>query len=284
MHALVMAVALLALGGTAERAPSADEQRLFDEGTRDLAAGDARGAEKAWRAGYELGHDPAFLVHIGEAEEKAGAPAEATESYRRYLREAPAAADRADIEQRVARLSPAAPVAPAPAVETPGEFGGTPPPAPASAPASAPAPAPTAPVAAPARPVKGDEEDSGWNRSNATAMIAAGVTVALLATGAFYAASAASHESDVNRLITFRSPPTQYSAVASAYTSGLADGRHDAHVADVLLLTAAGTGAVSIAFFILDALHAPPPAAVRTVSLAPPANGVGAVGGWSCRF
>jgi hypothetical protein len=284
-----MAAALLALGGTPQRPPTPDEQRLYDEGARALAAGDARAAEKAWRAGYELQHDPAFLVHLGEAQEKAGAPSEAVETYRRYLHEAPAAADRAEIEARLARLAPPAPpAAPAPAVETPGEFGGTPVPAPAAA--LPPAAAQTAPTAAATSPVppgpaqKVEPEDSGWNRYNATAMIAAGVTVALLGTGAFYAASAASHESDVNRLITFRSPPTQYSAVASAYTSGIADGRHDAHVADVLLLTAAGTGAVSIAFFILDALHAPPPAAVRAVALAPAANGTGAVGGWSWRF
>ena len=93
-----MAAALLALGGTPQRPPTPDEQRLYDEGARALAAGDARAAEKAWRAGYELQHDPAFLVHLGEAQEKAGAPSEAVETYRRYLHEAPAAADRAEIE------------------------------------------------------------------------------------------------------------------------------------------------------------------------------------------
>ena len=95
---LPIVATLLALGGSPQRAPTPDELRLFDEGTHALAAGDARAAEKAWRAGYEIGHDPAFLVHIGEAEEKAGAPAEAIETYRRYLREAPDASDRADIE------------------------------------------------------------------------------------------------------------------------------------------------------------------------------------------
>ncbi len=134
--------ALVALGGSPQRTPTPDELRLFDEGTHALAAGDAAAAEKAWRAGYEIAHDPAFLVHLGEAEEKAGQTTAAIDSYRRYLREVPDASDRADIEQRLARLAPAAPApAPAPKVETPGEFGGTPP-------ASPPAPSAAPPVAA----------------------------------------------------------------------------------------------------------------------------------------
>ncbi len=212
--------ALLALGGSPQRTPTPDEARLFDEGTHALAAGDARAAEKAWRAGYEIAHDPAFLVHLGEAEEKAGETSEAIDSYRRYLREAPDASDRADIEQRLARLAPAAPApAPAPKVETPGEFGGAPP-------ASTPAPGVTAPaaVAPPGtnaahvdaeHPAGKDQEDSGWNRYNATAVIASGVTLALLGTAAFYGAEASSKEGDINRLITFRFPPPQYSSVAA---------------------------------------------------------------------
>ena len=98
---------MLALAASPARAPSPDEQRLYDEGLQAFQAGDARAAEKAWKAGYAVAHDPAFLVRIGEAQEKAGAPADAAESYRRYLREAPDAADRADIEQRIARLAPA---------------------------------------------------------------------------------------------------------------------------------------------------------------------------------
>src|SRR6185369_3771994 len=115
------------------KAPSADEQRLFDEGMRAYQAGDARAAEKAWKASYQLGRDPAFLVRIGEAQEKAGAPQEAAESYRHYLREAGDAADRAEIEQRIARLTggpSVTPAAPAPGNDderdVPGSFGDAP--------------------------------------------------------------------------------------------------------------------------------------------------------------
>ncbi|HEY4394216.1 MAG TPA: hypothetical protein VGP64_09150 [Polyangia bacterium] len=291
MHLIPIVAALLALGASPQRTPTPDEVRLYDEGTRALAAGDARAAEKAWRAGYAIGHDPAFLVHLGEAEEKAGAPVEAAESYRQYLREAPDASDRADIAQRVARLGPAAP--PAPAVETPGEFGGTPPAA--AAPARPPAAAPPAQVAgAPGadaeRPAGPDQEDSGWNRYNATAVIASGVTLALLGTAAIYGAAASSHESDVNRLITYRFPPTQYSSVAAAYTSAMADGARDAHDARVALVAAAATGVVAAVGFVLDAVLTPAerleggPAKVPAVSFAPMPGGRGGFGGWSWRF
>src|SRR6185295_16470375 len=107
--------------------PSAEEARLFEEGMRAFQAGNPREADKAWRAGYALGKDPAFLVRMGEAEEKAGAPAEAAESYRRYLHAAPDAADRAEIEQRLARIGVVGALAASPPVadgnEIPGAFG-----------------------------------------------------------------------------------------------------------------------------------------------------------------
>jgi hypothetical protein len=292
VHLLPIAAALLALGASPERAPTPDEVRLYDEGAHALAGGDARAAEKAWRAGYAIGHDPAFLVHIGEAEEKAGAPAAAAESYRQYLREVPDASDRADIEQRLARLAPAAPT-PAPAVEAPGEFGGTPPagPPPARPAATTPAPAGAAGAARAdaERPSGKDQEDSGWNRYNATAVIASGVTLILLGTAAVYGAEASSKESDVNRLINYRFPPTQYSAVAAEYTSAMTDGARDAHNARVMLVLAAATGVVAAAGFVLDALLTPAaePASAPmfpAVSLAPLPGGRGAFGAWSWRF
>src|SRR6185369_18006747 len=173
-------------------------------------AGDARAAEKAWKAGYAIAHDPAFLVHIGEAQEKAGAPAEAADSYRRYLREAPDAVDRADIEQRLGRLAPAAaPPGPAqatPPEDRPGEFGEVPSsPAPAS-PSPRAAPARSGGAAAPHRPTQ--QEDSGWNRYNITAVASAGVAVLALGVAALYAAQASSDEDDLNRVINFRNQDT----------------------------------------------------------------------------
>jgi hypothetical protein len=281
--------ALVALAGSPARAPSPDEQRLFDDGMRAFSAGDAPAAEKAWQAGYAVGHDPAFLVHIGEAQEKAGAPAEAVASYRLYLKQVPDASDKADVEQRIARLAPPAPAAPAAATvpaETPGEFGGTPPPR-AGAPPGPPSatPAQTAmPRADAEHPVAQESEDSGWNRYNLTAVIATAVTVALLGTAGFFGAAAGSHGDDINRLVRFHDPttgaPLAYSSVATQYAQAMSEGRRDDRDAKIALVGAAGAAVVAALFFVLDAKLGPAP----VVSLTPAGNGLGATGGWAWRF
>ena len=284
MHALLIAAALLLASPT--KAPSAEEQRLYDEGVRALAAGDARAAERAFKAGYALARDPAFLVHVGEAQEKAGGGAEAADSYRRYLREAPDAADRADIEARLARLAPAPATPPAAAAapsETPGEFGAsppapaTPPPAPATSPPLAPADAER-----PARP--GAPSDDGWTRYNVTAVIATGAALLLGGTAAFFAAQAGSDADDINRLIAYRDQktdaPIPYSDVAKAYEKATADGRDHDRYAKVALIAAGGAAALAAVFYVLDAKLGDEP----VVSNAPAGAGVAATGGWRWRF
>jgi len=283
VHATLICAAALALAAPASRQPSADEQRLYDEGLRAFQAGDARAAEKAWKAGYAVGHDPAFLVHIGEAQEKAGAPAEAADSYRHYLREAPDAADRAEIEQRLARLAPAAPPetpAPSPA-ETPGEFGGVPS-------TSPPIPPPQTQIAPPAPGGRGaggkpGQEETGWNRYNITAVTSAGVAVVALGVAALFAAQASSDQDDIDRLLRFRTDtgaPLKYSAIADQYEQAMADGPRHARNAKIALAVSAAAAAVAATFFVLDARLGTEPA----VTIAPAGHGFAATGGWQWRF
>jgi hypothetical protein len=283
VQAILIWVALLLASPAG--APSADEQRLYDDGLRALQAGDARAAEKAWKAGYAIARDPAFLVHIGEAQEKAGAPAEAADSYRRYLREAPDAADRADIEQRIARLSPGAhpPAAPAPQ-ETPGEFGGTPP-----TPSLAPPRERTARVPMPAadaeRPAgRTAPPDSGWNRYNVTAVASASAAVLLLGAAGLFAAQANSAEDDLNRLVDYRDQdtgaPARYSAIANQYEQAMADGPDNERNAKIAFIGSAVAAAVSATFFVLDAKFGAQPA----IAVAPAGRGFAATGGWQWRF
>ena len=286
MHALLILAATLALAGSAARAPSPDEQRLYDEGLRAFQAGDARGAEKAWKAGYAAGHDPAFLVHIAEAQEKAGAAAEAADTYRHYLREAPDAVDRADIEQRIARLAPAAPPPAAPAApaaaETPGEFGATPPRPDLRPPAPPPA-GRTPPAADMEHPPGPTQEDTGWNRYNITAVATASAAALALGVAGLFAAEASSDESDVNRLVNYRDSatgkPLEYSSIASQYEQAMADGPRHARYAKIALAISAVAAAVSATFFVLDARLGAEPA----VAIVPDAHGVAATGGvrWS---
>ena len=179
-------------------------------------------------------------------------------------------------------------------MEAPGEFGGTPPaqPAPASPPAAAP------PASAPAvarsdaeHPTGNEQEDSGWNRYNVTAVIASGVALALLGTAALFGAAGelqGERRQPTDHLP--RSRRTQYSAVQAEYTSAMADGQRDAHNARVALVAAAATGVVAAIGFVLDAVLTPSepletgPAKAPAVSLAPLPGGRGAFGGWSWRF
>jgi hypothetical protein len=264
--------------------PSADEQRLFAEGAKAFEAGDARAAERAWKEGYAVAHDPAFLVRIGEAQEKAGAANEAVESYRRYLREAPDASDRADIEQRIARIAPPPAGAPAERTEAPHEFGSGATPALPTAPAPSGHPGAGAADAESGRPGT-DEEETGWNAYNITAWSAAGATALLLGTAAFFGAQAGSKEGDANRLLTFRDekgvPLTYTPDVAQRYEEAIADGRRDARNAKIALIGAAGTAAVATIFFIIDGTRAPAQIAVV------PARGGGgltASASWTWRF
>jgi hypothetical protein len=268
---------LVNLAASARAAPTAEEQRLFTEGNKAFEAGDARGAEHAFRDGYVIAHDPAFLVRMAEAEEKAGAPAEAAATYRRYLREAPDAADAADIEQRIARLAPpAAPREHDPDGPTHELGSGVAPTLP-----TAPAPRPERVAAigdAEAARHATDDGDSGWNRYNVTAMTATGVTAVLLGTAAFFGAQASSKEGDVNRLLKYRDQttgvPVTYSSVARQYESALADGQRDAHDARVALLCAAGAATVAAVFFVIDGFRT----GEAAVAIAPTPGGSGGGG------
>jgi len=273
---------MLALAASPARAPSPDEQRLYDEGLQAFQAGDARAAEKAWKAGYAVARDPAFLVHIGEAQEKAGAPVEAADSYRRYLREAPDAADRADIEQRLARLAgtatPTAATPSEPSSETPGEFGAARP-----APSLIP-PRQAGPSGEQPRPGRPAQEDSGWNRYNITAVAASSAAVLLLGTAALFAAEASSDADDIKRLVNYRDSttgaPLRYAAVADQYEKAVADGHHHDRSAKIALVGSAVAAAVAATFFVLDAKLGATPA----VAIVPDGRGVAATGGWQWRF
>lgn len=281
MKVAALLVSLLFLANPA-KPPSPEEQRLFDEGMRALQAGKPDDAQRAWKAGYQVGKDPAFLIHIGEAAEKAGALPDAVESYRRYLREAPDAADRAEIEQRLTRLganvapattpaTAASPTSPAGEEETPGAFGDGA--GPTSSPSSPTAPPPgeaATPPAAPATPHPASDGEtgrmpdgppSGWNARNITAWLSVAAAATLLGVAGFYAASAGSKKDDVDQLLRYRDQqtgaPLEYQSVAGQYQDATAAGQHDDRVAKGALVAAAVAGGIATVFFILDGLHAP---------------------------
>ena len=262
------------------RAPTADERQAFADGLRLFEAGDARGAELSWRQGYAAGHDPAFLVRIAEAQEKAGAPAEAVRSYEQYLREAPQAADREEIEGRLNRLNPGRKIRQAPQpeanAEAAGEMTGRPgaavPPQPGSpgspgSPHAAPSTSatPNAPAAGAAVQAQDDslqdlmplvQDEPPRSRLNLAGWIGTGVTVLLLGVAAFYGASAAEKSGDANRELTYSNAatgvPMEYSSRASQFEEDVRVGRRDDKLAKGFLIAAAVGAVASTVLFVLD--------------------------------
>ncbi len=262
--------------GPATRPPTAEEQKAFSAGLRLFDNGDARGAERTWRAGYAIGRDPAFLVRIGEAQEKAGAPTEAAQTYRQYLTESPRAADRAEIAARIARLIPNAAPKPQIEVEAPGEMRGAPGsnaspgereaiteplPSGSGPPATGRAPAPTASTAPQAFDEDADPaplfpSDGKRSRLNVAGWVGVGTTTVALAVAAFFGASASDKAGDANRLLTYRDRvtgmPQEYGRWADQFEEDLRVGRRDEKIALGLLLTAGVTAVASTVLFVLD--------------------------------
>jgi tetratricopeptide (TPR) repeat protein len=176
-------VALLAvvwcLTGTGSAAAAGDPEHVararehYAQGSRlfDLSEYDA--ALREFKEAYRLVDDPAFLYNIAQCQRKLGNLEEAITFLKRFLRHAPNAKNRRDIEHRIAELErevaarparpaapPAQPAGPPAADETrPNAETGVAAPAPGSAPAPAPASASASASALVSAPTAGASPD-----------------------------------------------------------------------------------------------------------------------------
>jgi hypothetical protein len=158
---LVMSLALAPVVVTsAARADDADHAKeLFQQGTTLFTVGEFDKAIEAWQEGYKAKPDPGFLFNIAQAYRLKGDTTKAIFFYRGYLRNSPKAANRADVEAKIAALQKAVadkPGSTPPSPTTP-PSSTTPPPAsttlaPASPPPVAPPPMPAAPRPMPVAP------------------------------------------------------------------------------------------------------------------------------------
>jgi tetratricopeptide (TPR) repeat protein len=78
--------------------------RAFDEGSEHYQKGQYDQAIRKFLEGWAASRDPVFLFNIAQAHRKAGRPREALAFFEHYLREAPAAANRREVERAVAAL------------------------------------------------------------------------------------------------------------------------------------------------------------------------------------
>jgi len=250
------ALAIALLGVAAPRAAQAQD---YDAAGRHFASGQERFSQKKFhtaalefQAAYEITKDPVLLYNVGEAWQRAGDAKRALVAYRGYLKERPgdAAADRADVDKRIAQLdakkpktplvdqsiagdkdeadqwiaaggapapTPAPPPTPAPMEETP--------PVAAPPPAAPPPPSPPPPTVEAQKPESApppqigllDDRPSSRLRIAAWASVAA--TIALLTTGAILGLAAQSRADEINRRLNFvdsSGQPRQFDAGAKS--------------------------------------------------------------------
>lgn len=104
----ILVVAMLIAAARPAPAQEQDDQArsraLYDEGSRAYKAGDYPKAIELFLAAYDLSHVPAILFNVAQAYRLAGTCDRALEYYRRSLEEEPDAANRAEVEERIAEM------------------------------------------------------------------------------------------------------------------------------------------------------------------------------------
>jgi tetratricopeptide (TPR) repeat protein len=156
----------------------AEAKQHYAQGSRLFDLAEYEPALREFKEAYRVVGDPAFLFNIAQCHRKLGHTQDAITFYRTYLRRAPNASNRPEVERRIAELerAPAAPPAPAPPTPAP------PAPAPALAPTLVEAPPPGAsPQVTLAAPASAPAEAPPFYRRG-WFWVAAGVVVAGAAT------------------------------------------------------------------------------------------------------
>ena len=128
------------------------------------------------------------------------------------------------------------------------------------------------------------------SRLNVAGWVGSAVTVALLGAAAFYGASAAGKEGDVNRLLGYRDNqtgmPAEYATVAATFEEDMRIGRRDNQIAKGLALAAGATAVASAVVFIIDGLRGrtDQPSSQLAISLLQQERGTASLGlVWSLR-
>jgi tetratricopeptide (TPR) repeat protein len=136
MRGLVVCVVLILLSSLAHATDKAKARELYRVGTQDYNLAEYDKALDAFKEAYRNYEDPIFLFNIGQCHRQLGHKQDAVGFYRAYLRNAPDAPNRAEVngliekleaaiaqEEAAKRTAPtvAAPPAPPPVVQHPVE-------------------------------------------------------------------------------------------------------------------------------------------------------------------
>jgi len=122
---LVGGPSAIAAGPTPSPGPAPTESQLADAKQHYAAASrlydlaEYDGALREFKEAYRAVDDPAFLFNIAQCHRKLGHAQDAITFYKNYLRRAPHAANKAEVERRIAELDRAPTTAAPPADEPP---------------------------------------------------------------------------------------------------------------------------------------------------------------------
>src|SRR5262245_24605653 len=98
------AAALVALAPAPARAEKRNAKVYFDKGASEYNLGHFEAAIAAFEKAYDISPAPILLFNIGQCHRQSGNKDRAVFFYRRYLEQAPDAANRAEVEGRIADL------------------------------------------------------------------------------------------------------------------------------------------------------------------------------------
>jgi len=109
VRGIATVIALVAwMAGAARADPREEARALYDEGTRYYNLGDYGKAIQVWRRAYLLAPASPLLFNLGQAYRRNGDCKEAETVYRAYLREQPAVANAAEVEELIRDCRPRA--------------------------------------------------------------------------------------------------------------------------------------------------------------------------------
>jgi tetratricopeptide (TPR) repeat protein len=100
----LLALALAVCAGPAWAGNKALAQKAYAEGTRRFLRGDYAGALTSFQRAYFHDENPQYLYEIAECFSQLGNRAEAVRFYQLYLGERPAAANRTEVQGKIAAL------------------------------------------------------------------------------------------------------------------------------------------------------------------------------------
>lgn len=296
---VLMRLMVVGLVGLALASPErAWAQDFAAAGQHFAAAQDAFGqgqykrAAEEYQAAYGITKDPALLFNIGESWQRAGDGPKALAAYRLYLKEQPSAADREEVEKRIAALEaatlpPASPTGVATGTAPPGttqEGGAMTPPGPGPGPGQAQtpplgsekAPAATGGVMAPTgkeppaaggtasidvkTPPPASAAKPAGSRLRTAAWVTVAAAVAMATAGAILGLGAQNRADELRRRTTVlvnNQPPVYDADQRDVYDSLMSEGS-SYNTAGIALLSLAGAAAITGgALFIADWVRRP---------------------------